>query len=307
LPDGWTKDKIREQAQAAVLGGMTKEEEAERSRRNKEMLPADKNLGHMTIEEKYDFARKYKDAGNVFFKEGRYAFATKNYTETITYIRHGLRMGETDGDGVPIGARSRGGLEPEAKAIIASCYSNMAACALKLDKFEDVVKHATNAIEQDLKEPRAKAKALFRRSKAHYSLGKVEDAYADISEAKKIDPRDKAVQSHYALVYKEYRDIKKQEHEAAKTLWQGKLSEPTQGEAEAATLAGPGSRSGMLNGGDGGDGAKGGQQQQQQQEEEGGREGAVALPPSFFASLWNNVFGRIFGSVWSVLFGRARG
>ena len=49
----------------------TAEEEAERSRRNKEMLPADKNLGHMTIEEKYDFARKYKDAGNVFFKEGR--------------------------------------------------------------------------------------------------------------------------------------------------------------------------------------------------------------------------------------------
>ena len=48
------------------------EEEAERSQRNKELLPSEKNLGHMTVEEKYDFARKYKDAGNVFFKEGRY-------------------------------------------------------------------------------------------------------------------------------------------------------------------------------------------------------------------------------------------
>ncbi len=115
------------------------------------MLPADKNLGHMTLEEKYDFAKKYKDAGNVFFKEGKYEFASKNYTETITYIRHGLRMGETDSDGVPIGAKARGGLEPAAKAIIASCYSNMAACALKLGKLEDVIKHATNAIESDLK------------------------------------------------------------------------------------------------------------------------------------------------------------
>ena len=28
-----------------------------------------------------------------YFKEKKYEFALKNYTETITYLRHGLRMG----------------------------------------------------------------------------------------------------------------------------------------------------------------------------------------------------------------------
>lgn len=36
----------------------------------------------MTIEEKYDFARKYKDAGNVFFKEGRYVNDVSELNDT---------------------------------------------------------------------------------------------------------------------------------------------------------------------------------------------------------------------------------
>ena len=80
----------------------------------------------------------------------RYEFAIKNYTETITYLRHGLRMGETDENGVPYGARATG-LDDEAKAIIASCCSNMAACALKLSRYEEVIKHATSALDQDIK------------------------------------------------------------------------------------------------------------------------------------------------------------
>ena len=145
-----TKEEVREQAKQAVLGRLTKEEEEERSTRNKEMLPSEKNLGHMTLEEKFDFARRYKEAGNVFFKENKYEFALKNYTETITYLRHGLRMGQTNSEGVPLGAM-RQELDPESKEIIASCQSNMAACALKLGRMEDVVKHASAALDQDIK------------------------------------------------------------------------------------------------------------------------------------------------------------
>jgi len=145
-----SKEEIRAQAQAAVLGKLSKEEEEERSRRNKEMLPSEKNLGHMTIDEKYDFARQYKEAGNTFFKEGKYEFALKNYQETITYLRHGLRMGEVDSEGVPFAARANG-LDPESKRIISSCHSNMAACALKLERYHEVIKHATSALDMDLK------------------------------------------------------------------------------------------------------------------------------------------------------------
>ena len=80
----------------------------------------------------------------------RYEFAIKNYNETITYVRHGLRMGETDSEGIPFAAKATG-LDPEAKAVIAVCYSNMAACSLKLSRFEEAIKHATTALGQDLK------------------------------------------------------------------------------------------------------------------------------------------------------------
>ena len=71
----------------------------------------------------------------------------------------------------------------------------------------------------------AKAKALFRRSKAYHHEGKLEAAYSDICDAKKIDSSDKAVVAQYSAVAKEYKELKKQEHEAAKTLWKGKLQE----------------------------------------------------------------------------------
>jgi len=218
-----TKEEVREQAKQAVLGRLTKEEEEERSTRNKEMLPSEKNLGHMTLQEKFDFARRYKEAGNVFFKENKYEFALKNYTETITYLRHGLRMGQTNSEGVPLGAM-RQELDPESKEIIASCQSNMAACALKLGRMEDVVKHASAALDQDIKEG-AKARALFRRSKAYHAMGKVEEAHADVAEAAREAPGDKVVQQHLQVVGREFRELKKKEREAARTLWQGKLKQ----------------------------------------------------------------------------------
>jgi tetratricopeptide (TPR) repeat protein len=222
-PPNMSKDEIRQQAQAAMLGRLSKEEEAERSQRNKELLPSEKNLGHMTIEEKYDFARKYKDAGNVFFKEGRYEFAIKNYNETITYVRHGLRMGETDSEGIPFAAKATG-LDPEAKAVIAVCYSNMAACSLKLSRFEEAIKHATTALGQDLKDA-AKAKALFRRSKAYHTLGKIEEAYEDITEAKKIDQNeDKAIQMHHKVVFRILKERVAKLREAQKKMYLGKLT-----------------------------------------------------------------------------------
>ena len=49
----------------------------------------------------------------------------------------------------------------------------------------------------------SKAKVLFRRSKAYHSLGKIEEAYLDISQAKRLDQNeDKAIQSHYRIVLK---------------------------------------------------------------------------------------------------------
>jgi len=174
--------------------------------------------------------------------DARYEFALKNYQETVTYLRHGIRMGETDRDSMPMGAPS-GEADPEAKAIMASCYSNMAACALKLSRFEEVVKHASTALDAGAKgiaTDVAKAKILFRRGKAYDALGEVEKAYQDILKAKTYEPKDKAIQAYFVDVLRNYKRLKLQEHEAAKSLWQGKLvQEEDQGSADKDIASSP--------------------------------------------------------------------
>jgi len=56
-------------------------------------------------------------------------------------------------------------------------------------------------------------------------MGKVEEAHADVAEAAREAPGDKAVQQHLQVVGREFRELKKKEREAARTLWQGKLKQ----------------------------------------------------------------------------------
>lgn len=76
-----------------------------------------------------------------------------------------------------------------------------------------------------------KAKALFRRSKAYHTLGKIEEAYEDIAEAKKIDKNDdKAIQSHYKIVLKIHKERIAKLREAQKKLYLGKLTKEDEGQ-----------------------------------------------------------------------------
>jgi len=65
-------EELKQQILAAQAGQLSKEEEEERSNRNKDLLGTEKSLAEMSIEERWEFARNYKEAGNVFFKEKRW-------------------------------------------------------------------------------------------------------------------------------------------------------------------------------------------------------------------------------------------
>ena len=86
----------------------------------------------------------------------------------------------------------------------------------------------------------AKAKALFRRSKAYHALGKIEEAYEDITEAKKLDRNeDKAIQVHHKMVLRIHRERVAKLREAQKKMYLGKLTKEDEQEGRGEAKAKP--------------------------------------------------------------------
>ncbi|KAG8300464.1 Mitochondrial import receptor subunit TOM70 [Homalodisca vitripennis] len=98
-------------------------------------------------------AQLIKDAGNVFFKEGKYTDAIRCYTEAIDLCP----SSETN--------------------ILSTFYQNRAACHDQLNNLDGTVKDCTKALELNPKY----TKALTRRAKAYQSLGKLSDCLEDVT------------------------------------------------------------------------------------------------------------------------------
>ena len=141
-------------------------EEKKRSRSNKQALPLNEVLEKMTVHEKYDCARKRKDQGNAFFRDGCYENALERYRETIAYVRRSLKLADLE----------------ESKTLVGSCYSNMAACALKMCRFEEVIQHATDALCEGLKGNR------FFSSYSAFTFASVLILYLSLSLSLSLSP-----------------------------------------------------------------------------------------------------------------------
>eukprot|EP00899_Mesostigma_viride_P016446 jgi/Mesvir1/24802/Mv22055-RA.1 len=203
----------------------------ERSARNEVLLHTTATLGSMSLDDKLAFATRYKDAGNVFFKEGRLDWALANYKETLTFLQHGLGLGveKSDGDS-PKGPRPLG---EAAQHIMMKCYSNMAACHLKLGNFKAARDACNKGLETAPEEPE-RCKLLFRRGMAQVSLGALSQAIDDLNKAANIDPSDAAIRRALLEAKAAQKAWEKEEQEAARLTFGGKLK------SEAGAYQSPG-------------------------------------------------------------------
>lgn len=111
-------------------------------------------------------AEKFKDDGNIAFKNGNWIEAIEMYSKAIELV-----------DG------------PDSKNL--SIYlKNRAAAYLKLNKFEEALDDCENALRIAPRDP----KALYRRCQAFESLERYEEAYRDATQIFKDDPTNKAIQ-----------------------------------------------------------------------------------------------------------------
>lgn len=131
----------------------------------------------MTVEERIGAADRRKMDGNAFFKEEKLEEAMQQYEMAIAYMGDDFMF------------QLFGKYRDMALAVKNPCHLNMAACLIKLKRFEEAIGQCTTVLGED----ENNAKALFRRGKAKSELGQTEAAREDFLKARKFAPGDKAI------------------------------------------------------------------------------------------------------------------
>jgi FK506-binding protein 4/5 len=137
----------------------------------------------MDLREKAAAQAKKKGQGNALFRGGEWAAAVKRYERANQFA---LAASDLEKSGVA--AAEKGEAEAAAKRLKLSCFLNMAACQLKLADGAAALKACQSALEIDGES----VKALFRRGQAQLLLGELGPAKADLVDAARRDPKNKA-------------------------------------------------------------------------------------------------------------------
>ncbi|KAF8006789.1 hypothetical protein BT93_K0949 [Corymbia citriodora subsp. variegata] len=153
----------------------------------------DKESWDMNTEEKIEAAGKKKEEGNVLFKAGKYARASKRYEKAVKYIEYDTAFSEDE--------------KKQAKALKVACNLNDAACKLKLKDYKEAEKLCTKVLELDSRN----VKALYRRAQAYIQLADLDLAEFDIKKALEIDPDNRDVKLEYKVLKGKVKEYNKKD------------------------------------------------------------------------------------------------
>lgn len=153
----------------------------------------DKESWDMNTEEKIEAASKKKEEGNVLFKAGKYARASKRYEKAAKYIEYDSSFGEEE--------------KKQAKTLKVTCNLNNAACKLKLKDYKEAEKLCTKVLDIQSKN----VKALYRRAQAYIHLADLDLAEFDIKKALEIDPDNRDVKLEYRTLKEKMKEYNKKE------------------------------------------------------------------------------------------------
>ncbi|CAJ1921462.1 unnamed protein product [Sphenostylis stenocarpa] len=139
----------------------------------------EKESWDLNNEEKLEAAAKKKEEGNVLFKAGKYARASKRYEKAVKYVEYDTSFGEEE--------------KKMAKTLKVACNLNNAACKLKLKDYKEAEKLCTKVLDLES----TNVKALYRRAQAYMQLSDLDLAELDIKKALEIDPNNRDLKLEY--------------------------------------------------------------------------------------------------------------
>jgi len=153
----------------------------------------EKESWDMNTDEKIEAAGKKKEEGNVLFKAGKYAKASKRYEKAVKFIEYDSSFSEEE--------------KKLAKALKVACNLNNAACKLKLKDYKQAEKLCTKVLELESRN----VKALYRRAQAYIQLADLDLAEFDIKKALEIDPDNRDVKLEHKALKEKMKEYNKKE------------------------------------------------------------------------------------------------
>ncbi|XP_011024591.1 PREDICTED: peptidyl-prolyl cis-trans isomerase FKBP62-like isoform X2 [Populus euphratica] len=153
----------------------------------------EKESWDMNTDEKIEAAGKKKEEGNLLFKAGKYAKASKRYEKAVKYIEYDSSFSEEE--------------KKQAKALKVACNLNNAACKLKLKDYKQAEKLCTKVLELESRN----VKALYRRAQAYIQLADLDLAEFDIKKALEIDPDNRDVKLEHKALKEKMKEYNKKE------------------------------------------------------------------------------------------------
>ncbi|XP_057776539.1 70 kDa peptidyl-prolyl isomerase-like isoform X2 [Salvia miltiorrhiza] len=129
----------------------------------------------LSTPERIEAAVRRKEEGNQLFKIGKYQRAAKKYEKAVDYVSQDVPY--TDDD------------EKIVKPLMLSCWSNGAACCLKLNNFREAIDLCSKILNAES----CNVKALYRRAQAYMGVAELLLAELDIKKALEVDPQNREV------------------------------------------------------------------------------------------------------------------
>ncbi|KAI3510851.1 hypothetical protein L1887_17988 [Cichorium endivia] len=154
----------------------------------------------MTVEERISAADRRRMDGNTLFKEEKLEEAIQQYEMAIAYMNDDFMF------------QLFGKYQDMALGVKNPCHLNIAACLIKLKRYEEAIAQCAIVLTED----QNNVKALFRRGKARSELGQTDAAREDFLKARKFAPEDKAIlkelrvlDEHDKIVYQKQKELYK--------------------------------------------------------------------------------------------------
>ncbi|KAG9456466.1 hypothetical protein H6P81_000974 [Aristolochia fimbriata] len=163
----------------------------------------------MTVDERIEAADRRKMEGNALFKDEKLEEAMQQYEMAIAYMGDDFMF------------QLFGKYRDMALAVKNPCHLNMAACLIKLKRFDEAIIQCTIVLAED----ENNVKALFRRGKARAELGQTDAAREDLQKARKHSPEDKAILRELHLLAEQDKAVYQKQKEIYKGIF-GPRPEP---------------------------------------------------------------------------------
>jgi len=183
----------KELEEEAKRGAAEREAEGEDDR-------AEKDTRRLPKADRMRKVMKHKETGTELFKGKNYLHAAKHYKDALTHCSKFFDLSPED--------------EQEVRQVRLILHLNLAQCWVKLDNFDQVLKHANEVLAIDDSHP----KALFRRAMVYEKKKEYDLAKQDLLRAQNSPVGEKDA-SNIATLMKRINILIKKEKDKEKKMW----------------------------------------------------------------------------------------